>query len=120
MHVETDTRSRSRFVWGIALAWLPAVLILGPAILIILRSISASKATGLGAIAGGLFGGVMTFGLAAIGLSEIAAVVLLSRSFSPGHSMRGLVSVLSICSALLLIGILGLLIWSHAVSPLSR
>jgi hypothetical protein len=82
-----------------------------------LRGISESKATGLGAIVGWLSEGVMTFGLAALVVSEIAAVVLLARSFSRDHSLRRFFSVLSMGCAVFVVALLGLLLWLLRYSP---
>jgi hypothetical protein len=118
MQLDTEAKSRTRFFWGIGLAWLPFLFFFVPAILNAFRGVVSNKATGLGAVAGGLAEGLATFGLVAIVVSEIAAVVLLVRSFSGGRPLHSFLSVLSIGCALLVVAVLGLMVWLVSHSPL--
>jgi|SRR5580704_548620 len=102
------------------LAWAPWVVIVagvGYAFIVI----GGGKATGLGAVVGGLSGPVIKWGLVgvigAILISQVSAIVLLARSFSPGHWVRKSFSVLSICLSGLLVILVGLflyLLWALA------
>ena len=118
MDVSIDAKSRTRFLWGLGLAWIPFLVFFVPALLNAFRGIFSNKATGIGAVAGGLAEGLATFGFVAIVGFEIASVVLLARSFSPGHSLRGFFSALSIGCALLFLSVLGLTFWLISQSPL--
>jgi len=60
------------------------------------RGISEQKATGLGAVAGGIAEAYVTFALILAFVLLIAAIVLLVKSFSGGHRMRALFSLLCI------------------------
>ena|SRR5438445_9553576 len=105
-----EERKRKRFLWGMLLAWMPAV----PLIfyyLINLKGFSEQKATGLGAVAGGLAEVYLTFGLGLTLASEVVAIVLLLGAFSRGHSVRALFSVLSICLSGLVIFLFGLFLY---------
>ncbi|MGA8272797.1 MAG: hypothetical protein WB919_14650 [Candidatus Sulfotelmatobacter sp.] len=112
-----DGLGRKQFLLGVLLAWsplVPTLIGLGYA----LRGVSASKATGIGAIAGGgLSGTFVLCGIGAILIGEVVAIVSLFRTFSNGHWVRRLFSTLSICvSALMLLlvclflGLLGFLV----------
>ena len=69
------------------------------------RGISEQKATGLGAVAGGLSEDYALIGMAFTIVAPIAAIVLLLRSLSPGHVFRSLISWLAIgWSTLMLFG----------------
>ncbi len=111
MTVESDAKTTTRFRWGVALAWLPFAVFFVPAIIHALRGISASRATGVGAVAGGLAQAAAMFGIVALVVSEIAAVVLLAQSFARGHSVRGIFSVLSIGCAVFVVALIGLMLW---------
>ena len=91
-----DSQLRRRFLWGAALAWVPAIPMcigLGSAFV----GINHSKATGLAAVAGGLAETYVTIGLAATLICEVWAMTLRFRSFSRGHGLRGALSILSLC-----------------------
>ncbi len=106
-----DDLDGKRFLWGVALAWapwVPTLVGLGYA----LRGISREKATGLAAVAGGLAEILVMWGIATMIVSQIAAIVLLSRSFSHGHWMRSLVSVLSIGLSGLMLVLVGGFLWT--------
>lgn len=114
MEIQTEDIKRKRFLWGVCLAWTPILFFIIPTaigILGALRGISSEKATGLAAVAGGLTEFFSTFGLAAILVFEVAAIVLLLRTFSEGRPVRALFSVLSICCSVFMLTILGLFLW---------
>jgi len=107
--MDNDRKGRW-FLWGMVLAWIPSV----PLIIGVLRSflgISEQKATGLGAIAGGLSEAYLTFGLILTFIFLVGALVLLSRSFSGGHRVRTVLSVLSMGWSAFMLFIFGLLMW---------
>jgi len=81
-----DRKTKGWFLWGTVLTWALSIpFILG--IFHSFREVSEQKATGLGAIAGGLAEGFVTFGLILAFLVPVVAIVLLIRSFSSGHWM---------------------------------
>ncbi|SRR6266852_2335405 len=61
-----DERRKKLFLWGILLAWLPFV----PDILNAFKGITAQKATGLGAVAGGVAQSLFWFGLVVTVVSD--------------------------------------------------
>jgi hypothetical protein len=75
------------------------------------RGISAQKATGIGAVAGGLTEAYVTFGLLLAFVFPVTAIVLLVKSFSGGHPLRGVLSVLCICWNALTLAFAGLFVW---------
>jgi hypothetical protein len=108
--VVVDELKRRRFLWGVALAWapwVPTLIGLGYAF----RGISEQKATGLGAVAGGLSEVFVLCGIGAILIGQVAAIVLLSQTFSPGHWVRGLFSVLSLSLSGLMLLLVGFFFW---------
>jgi hypothetical protein len=88
-------RPRKWFFWGAVLAGISSI----PFITLFfnaLRGISQEKATGLGAIAGGLTKAYETFGLILTFVLPVAAIVLLSRSFTGGNLTHKIFSLLFI------------------------
>lgn len=114
MSNNTQDLNRKWFHRGIALVWIPSVPFV-LAVLYSLRGISEQRATGLGAIAGALATVylplviVLTLGL------EVAAIVLLLRSFSRSHVGRILLSAFSIAWSVLVIAGFSLLTWGFYV-----
>jgi hypothetical protein len=101
---------RKWFLWGMTLAWIP----LNPVMIGIFnafRGISEQKATGLGAVAGGLAEGYAMLGMIVTLLLPVAAIALLGKSLSGVHPMRTLVSWLSICWSVLVLALSGLSVW---------
>jgi hypothetical protein len=91
--IGVEDLKKKRFVLGVLLAWapwIPTLIGIGSAF----RGISEQKATGFGVVAGGLTEMFVLSGIGAILISQVAAMVLLFRAFSPGHSARTLFSVL--------------------------
>jgi hypothetical protein len=105
-----DELKKKRFLWGVALAWVPWIPIaigLGDALI----GISRQKAIGIGAVAGGLTELFVVWGVGAILIAQVTALVFLSRAFSPGHWARSLFSVISICLSGLMLLLVGLFLW---------
>jgi hypothetical protein len=103
-------QQRKRFLWGVALAWVPAL----PVIIGLLNAfvgINNSKATGLAALAGGFAEMYITVGLAATLICEVWAMTLLFRAFSRGHGLRSAFSVLSLCISGLTLILFCLSLW---------
>lgn len=101
---------KRRFLWGAALAWVPA-LPLGFTVVGILRNLSTSKATGFGAVTAGLAEAYLTLGIVLTFIFELAAIILLLRAFSRDHPMRSAVSIVSICFSTLIIVLFGVFVW---------
>ena len=113
MDAQADAIKRKRFLWGVLLAWAPFLFLIFPTAVTFFSSLSSQKATGLGAVAGGLSESLVTFGLAVTLAFELVAIVLLLRAFSRGHPLRAFFSVLSICcSGIVLFGF-GLFFWVY-------
>ena len=107
---------KNRFLWGLVLAWAPAIpFIIGMSNTF--RGISEDKATGLGAVAGGLAEAYLIFGLVATLAFQVGGIVLLSRSFSPGHGARTVFSAFSIGWSILTLLLLGLFLWLYFALP---
>jgi hypothetical protein len=105
-----DELKKRRFFWGVMLAWAPWIPILiglGNALI----GISRQKETGIGVVAGGLTELFVVWGIGAILIGQVSAIILLFRAFSPGHWMRGLFSVLSICVSGMMLLLVGLFFW---------
>ena len=109
-----EERRRRRFLWGILLAWAPAVpLIFG--FMNAVRGISHEKATGLAAVAGGLAEVFLTFGLIVTLVFEVGAIFLLLRVFSREHLGQTLFSIASICLSGFMIFLLAVFLWLYFV-----
>jgi hypothetical protein len=108
-------RKRKSFLWGAILTGtlsIPLVIVF----LNVFRGMFAQKATGLSAVAGGFAEAYVTFGvLLSLGL-PVGAIVLLLRSFSAGHRIRALISVLCICACVLILALTGLFVWGTLIS----
>jgi hypothetical protein len=105
-----DDLKKKRFLWGVALAWAPGI----PTVIGIGYALVATwgqKATGIGVLAGGLSELFVLWGIGAILIGQVAAIVLLFRAFSPGHWVRSLVSGLSICLSGMMLLLVGLFFW---------
>jgi hypothetical protein len=118
MGIQTDDIKRKRFLWGVCLAWTPFLFLIIPTAVGLssaFRGISREKATGLAAVVGGLVEFFSTFGLAAILVFEVAAIILLLRTFSGGRPVRALFSVISICCSGFMLTILCLFLWLFVI-----
>jgi hypothetical protein len=92
-----------RFLWGILLVGASSIPVLVE-VFNSFRGLSENKATGMGAVAGGIAEGFVTFGLACALLFSVFGAVFLVRAFSREHWLRSILSVLAICfSALTMI-----------------
>ncbi len=98
-----------RFRWGLVLAWIPlAFVFVGLANAF--RGVLTSKATGLGAVAGGLAEVMVSFGFVSLLVTQVSALVLLSRGFSREHIFRNLLAVVTMGLSLLALAVMGLFV----------
>ncbi|HZR32085.1 MAG TPA: hypothetical protein VFA76_09560 [Terriglobales bacterium] len=109
--VHTDDLKRKRFLWGVALAWLPSLPFFLFGVYNAFKGMESQKATGLGAVAGGWSEVLCTVGLATVFIVPATAIVLLTRSFSTGHGTRKMLSLLSIAWCALLLSLAGFFVW---------
>ncbi len=114
-----DEPEKKRFLWGVSLAWAPWVPVLIWSTLGLVNAFKEQKATGLGAVAGGLAEAFTLFGMAATLVFEVSAIVLLVGAFSGKHWLRSVFSVVSIFLSALMIFLLGLCVWFFLV-PAAR
>jgi hypothetical protein len=117
MHLQTDNAIRTRLMTGLLLCWIPFLLFMVPIFVGMLRQISTQKTTGLGAVAGGLSEALVTFGVMALLITQVAALVLLGRTFKSGHMLRSVFSAVSMCCSLLLLAVIGAVIWLFVRIP---
>jgi Ca2+/H+ antiporter len=102
--------AKKRFYWGVLLAWAPWIpTLFGLASLF--RGISREKATGLGAVAGGLAEAFVLWGIVAMLIAQAAAIILLFRSFERGRGMRNFWAAISICLSGLMLCLTTLFLW---------
>lgn len=93
-----DALRRKRFLWGLLLAWAPWVpTMIGVGYLFI--GINNSRATGLAAVAGGMAELLVWWGVAAMFVSQIAAIVWLVRSLSSRGIWYSVIAVVSIMAS---------------------
>jgi uncharacterized protein YybS (DUF2232 family) len=106
-----DRKTKGRFLWGTVLTWALSIpFVIG--MLTSFRGISEQKATGLGAVVGGLAGSYATFGIILAFVLPVVAILLLIRSFSSAHGMRSLVSLPYIgWNAIMLMGLAAVFVW---------
>jgi hypothetical protein len=104
MDDELDAIKRKRFLLGVCLSWTPFLFLMIPTAIGLISTLrSGEHATGLAATAGGFMEFLATFGLVTIVVFEVAAIVLLLRTFSAGRWRRALLGVVSIgCSGFML------------------
>ena len=105
-----------RFLWGMLLAWstLPPVMY-GCANAF--KGISEQKATGIGALVGGLAEGLVPYGLLLTVIVQVAAIVMLVRGFSSESAGRTVLSVVSICWSVLTLFLLTSMVWLYLKTP---
>ena len=107
---------KNRFVWGMVLAWAPAIpFIIGMSR--IFGGISENKAIGLGAVWAGFVGAYFIFGLVATLGFEVGAIVLLIRSPFKRRWLHSVVSFASIALSLFMLVFLGLFLWLNFAFP---
>jgi hypothetical protein len=100
----TDNRVRRQFFSGLVLSWSFPIVILVTVVPLILRE----RTSGTGAVAGGLWESLANFGLLAAIAFQVGALVLLFRVFRGGKSsLRGFLSVISICCAAIVLVLCG-------------
>jgi hypothetical protein len=103
--------TQKRFALGVLLAWapwVPTLIGVGYAF----RAVSNSKATGIGAIAGG-FGEILVYwGIAAMLVTQVLAIVWLWRSFSREKMLNNLVGAVSIAMSGLTLLATGFFVWT--------
>ena len=105
-----DELKKKRFLWGVVLAWAPWLPIL-VGLIHTLAGISRQKANGLGALTGGLAEIFVVWGIGSILIGQVIAIILLSKAFAPGHWLRTLFSMLSICLSAMMLVLVGLFLW---------
>jgi hypothetical protein len=93
-----------RFLTGVALAWAPWVPTIA-GLVYAFQGISSTTATGLGVVAYGLAESFVLWGVITMVIAQIAAIVWLGKSFSPGHGWRNVLSVISIVFSGLMLGL---------------
>lgn len=101
----------NRFLWGAVLAWVPFVIIVVPGFMKMFRGITNQKATGLGAVAGGLSEAFATFGLIAFVAAQVFAIFLLVRSLGTGGPVQNIFAILSIALSVVTLLAIPLLLW---------
>jgi hypothetical protein len=105
-----DEINKKRLRWGALLVWAPWIPI-AVGLGVTLRGIAKQKATGIGVVAGGLTELFVVWGIGAILIGQVTAIILLSRALSAGHWMRNLFSFVSIGLSLLMLLLVGLFLW---------
>jgi hypothetical protein len=86
---------KRRFLIGALLAWVPWIpVVIG--LRELFRGMSNTKATGVGALAVSLGEGFALWGIVAMIVTQVAAIIWLAKSFAPDNWWRNLVSVVSI------------------------
>jgi hypothetical protein len=99
-----------RFMGGLLLAWapwIPTLIGLG----YVFRGISASKAIGIAAVAGGIRESLVLWGLVSMIVCQIMAIVWLVRSTSREHWVRSAVSAASVCASAVILLLMGVFVW---------
>ncbi len=110
MHHNAEIADKSKFRWGLLLAWIPLLFFIVPTAIEFV-SINSHRATGLAAIAGAFAEVLATLGLMAVVGCEVAAIRMLLRSLSRSHPLRTVVAIISACCSGLLLGVVGLFLW---------
>ena len=103
-----DQLARRRFLWGAALTWVPWV----PTLIGLGYGVSNSKATGLAVVVVGFAELFVVWGIVAMLVGQVLAIVLLIRTFSAEHWMRTLFSFMSILMSALMLVLVGLFLWA--------
>jgi hypothetical protein len=107
-----DDLVKSRFWWGVLLAWAPWVAtVIGLAYM--LHGVLGAKATGLGAVAGGISEILILWGIAVLLVSQAAAIVWLWGDIRRSSILRSLFVAVSIGMSGLMLVMVGFFAW-HA------
>ena len=102
---------RRRFLIGVLLSWVPWIPI-AFGLRGLFRGISSTKATGTAALVAGLGEAFALWGILAMVIAQVAAIVWLGKSFSPEHWLRNLMSVCSIVLSGLMLVLVCFFLWS--------
>lgn len=102
---------KKRFALGMALAWVPTLLVIGPGLVSSFRGMSQEKATGLAAVGAGFMEFFAAFGFGLFIACEVAGIVLLARGIGPERWGRSLAAVVSIVVSLLIVASTILATW---------
>jgi len=113
MHLAQDQRERYR--WGMALAWVPLIILYVFGLRNTFRGMSANKATGLGAVAGGFAEGMAILGVVSLIATQVVSIVLLFRAVSKGNASRIAVAIVTIGFSLITLVLAGAVVsfWFH-------
>ncbi len=90
--------------------WVPILVGLGHTLLRAFAE-QKQKATGIGAVAGGLTEIFIVWCIGAILIGQVIAIYLLSQAFSSGHWIRSSFSILCICMSALMLALVALFLW---------
>ena len=93
---EAQPMNHRRFLWGILLVCASSIPV-GIGFFDSFRGLSGSKATGIGAVAGGIAESFVPFGLACALVFSAVGIVFLVRTFSREHWWRSLFAAAAIC-----------------------
>jgi hypothetical protein len=102
-----DELKKKRFLWGVVLAWAPWV----PILVGLAHALLRQKATGIGAVAGGLTEIFVVWGIGTILIAQVVAIILLLRAFASGHWIRSLFTIMSVLLSALMLILVGLFLW---------
>ena len=102
----------NRFILGILLAWAPFAIMAGIGYVRAIGEIESQKATGLGAVAGGLSESFVTFGVVAFLATQVMAILLLIRCVGRGETSQTIVAILSMGLSILGIVATILTLWT--------
>jgi hypothetical protein len=108
--MQVDDVKRKYLLWGALLAWPPFLLLFLILAVTVIGEIAEQKATGMGAVAGGVSEAFTLYALGLTVVSQAAAVVLLGRSVSKEHAGRAFLAALSLGASLLVLAFLGLFV----------
>jgi hypothetical protein len=104
-------QEKKLFALGVGLVWAPVLLLLGPGLFSAFRGVSQEKATGLAAVAGGFAEALMTFGLVAFVVCQVAAIVLLARGVRRDQWGQSMAAVVSIVCSVGILALMALAMW---------
>jgi hypothetical protein len=102
---------KKRLGWGLALTWVPVVIVWGMWFALTFRDLSQEKATGLGAIAAELGEALVLFGLVTFLACQVAGITLLAREIRGGGWGRAAECLVSLGSSLVVLTLVLLSFW---------